>query len=229
MKSIVFSVVFVIGLVQVNTAEVQMKTLKRVTRQAMSFTENQYIQPIVSKIILHCKANHLSADGAQKLQKLYDDMISCRSKLTLFSIPKDEYLDKVKACSKEAFAQSVNCLPEELKHLPELANSWMTSVPAYLYDHKKAIGAPETVRCLNRFRETDVEYAYLGCTLSVAFENVQPSGVISTDEQFCGTYVKALKCLPKTINKYCADDESVKNTFAGLIEAATEPCKIYLK
>ncbi|CAG9856855.1 unnamed protein product [Phyllotreta striolata] len=200
--------------------------LRRVTRQTINSLSGAFIKQIEANVILNCKANGLTTSGATELQETFDKMKSCLGTKTVYSVSKDEYIQHIVSCSKDAVRETENCLESNQRYFPNFILDLAKSLVNFMYDDKAALGSMEMTACIRKFATVDARMYYFGCIVNASIQTHDTQEIPHSKGDFCSKFVPAGKCFPKTMNKYCDHNSNVEKFISDYSKSMEIPCEI---
>ncbi|CAG9856856.1 unnamed protein product [Phyllotreta striolata] len=200
--------------------------LRRVTRQAINGMGGAFLKQTEANIILNCKSNQLTDSGAIQLQETFDKMKSCLGTKIIFSVPKDEYIQHLESCGKDAVRETENCLKSDQRYFPKFVLDLAKSLVNFMYDDKSALASMEVTACIRKFATVDVRRNYFECMLDASIRTHDTQEIPHSKGDFCGKFVPAGKCFPNTMTKYCDHNSNVEKFISDYTKSLETPCEI---
>ncbi|CAG9856857.1 unnamed protein product [Phyllotreta striolata] len=200
--------------------------LKRVTRKAIRNMRGALLKQIEAKIISNCEANGLTDCGANHLQETFNKMRSCLETKIMYSVPKDEYIQHLESCGKDAVRETENCLRSDQRYFPKFVLDLVKSLVNFMYDDKSALASWEMTACLRKFDNFDVRRDYFSCMVLASIRTHDTQEIPHSKGDFCDKFVAAAKCYPRTVNKYCDHNCNVNKIISDYSKYLAIPCEI---
>ncbi|XP_057659430.1 uncharacterized protein LOC130895870 [Diorhabda carinulata] len=226
MKWTTVTIFLVISLTNAEDVQEKRGVLRRTTRQALNSMSTSFLQQTERNIINNCnKHKTLSYTDEQDLKETFDTMKRCVQKSPIFTVSKQDFLDKIEECSRDSIKKVKNCLASNQQYFPDFILSLSKSMVHFLYDDKPLFTDYKVTSCISTLGRYSILLEYIECLKTTSAKTHDDQNIPISQEEFCNRYVPATECFPGTLRKHCDNNDRVDKFLTDFLGATTQPCK----
>lgn len=172
-----------------------------------------------------CKANGLTKDAEDKLDKELDDADECISKTAILSVPQQEFIQSITDCNNKVLPLMRTCLKDSQKFYPDYMVDIRNSLITLMYANKDILASDEFDTCFEKMEESTARIAMQTCIEKAAQESHTSPGLPESKSEACETMDKMSECYLTVVGKNCKSKDNVNKFLHLYKDALTSPCK----